>query len=297
MSATQRLLCYFKPNFSSLSPKNRLISNSIFTSSMPNRQGETGRKGSSWKEKPKLENPSLITNNEINTNRIANLSIAEQSGDSNVPSSSIQFGSAPVVNPVTGNVQKPVWKPKVTNVSGVATVSGLSSGVEANPVAENSSAGLSGMFKGPIGADFNVDKHTYALAKVRATFYPKFENEKSDQEVRSRMIELVHKGLATVEVSLKHSGSLFMYAGHEGGAYAKNSFGNVYTAVGVFVLGKMFREAWGSKAFQKQADFNDFLESNHMCIAMELVTAVLGDHGQRPQEDYGTNFAFYSPIL
>lgn len=24
-----------------------------------------------------------------------------------------------------------------------------------------------------------------------------------------------------------------------------------------------------------------------MCISMELVTAVLGDHGQRPQEDYG----------
>lgn len=29
-------------------------------------------------------------------------------------------------------------------------------------------------------------------------------------------------------MSLKHSGSLFMYAGHEGGAYAKNSFGNMY---------------------------------------------------------------------
>lgn len=31
-----------------------------------------------------------------------------------------------------------------------------------------------------------------------------------------------------LQVSLKHSGSLFMYAGHEGGAYAKNSFGNMY---------------------------------------------------------------------
>lgn len=27
-----------------------------------------------------------------------------------------------------------------------------------------------------------------------------------------------------------------------------------------------------------------------MCISMELVTAVLGDHGQRPQEDYGRVF-------
>ena len=31
-----------------------------------------------------------------------------------------------------------------------------------------------------------------------------------------------------MQVSLKHSGSLFMYAGNEGGAYAKNSFGNMY---------------------------------------------------------------------
>ena len=30
------------------------------------------------------------------------------------------------------------------------------------------------------------------------------------------------------QVTLMHSGSLFMYAGHHGGAYAKNSFGNVY---------------------------------------------------------------------
>lgn len=29
------------------------------------------------------------------------------------------------------------------------------------------------------------------------------------------------------------------------------------------------------------------LQRNRMCISMELVTAVLGDHGQRPLEDYG----------
>ncbi|GAU14656.1 hypothetical protein TSUD_97200, partial [Trifolium subterraneum] len=103
---------------------------------------------------------------------------------------------------------------------------------------------------------------------------------------RSRMIDMVSKGLATLEVSLKHSGSLFMYAGHEGGAYAKNSFRNIYTAVGVFVLWRTLREAWGTEALKKQAEFNNFLERNHMCVSMELVTAVLGDHGQRPHEDY-----------
>ncbi|PIA61841.1 hypothetical protein AQUCO_00200085v1 [Aquilegia coerulea] len=136
------------------------------------------------------------------------------------------------------------------------------------------------------GTDFKVDDNTFLLSKIRATFYPKFENEKSDQEIRTRMIDMVSNGLATLEVSLKHSGSLFMYAGNEGGAYAKNSFGNVYTAVGVFVLGRMFHEAWGTEGFKKQAEFNNFLEENRMCISMELVTAVLGDHGQRPREDY-----------
>ncbi|XP_026662373.2 tRNA ligase 1 isoform X2 [Phoenix dactylifera] len=100
------------------------------------------------------------------------------------------------------------------------------------------------------------------------------------------MIEMVSHGQATLEVSLKHSGSLFMYAGHDGGAYAKNSFGNMYTAVGVFVLGRMFLEAWGPEARRKQAEFNDFLEKKRVCISMELVTAVLGDHGQRPIDDY-----------
>lgn len=33
-----------------------------------------------------------------------------------------------------------------------------------------------------------------------------------------------------------------------------------YTAVGVFVLGKMFLEAWGTEARKKQAEFNQFLE-------------------------------------
>lgn len=33
-----------------------------------------------------------------------------------------------------------------------------------------------------------------------------------------------------------------------------------YTAVGVFVLGRMFREAWGNQASKKQSEFNDYLE-------------------------------------
>ncbi|KAF5190537.1 tRNA ligase [Thalictrum thalictroides] len=131
-----------------------------------------------------------------------------------------------------------------------------------------------------------MDSDLAASAQIRATFYPKFENEEPDKKVRQTMLERVSCGDAVLEVSLKHSGSLFMYAGNEGGAYSKNSYGNIYTAVGIFVLDRMFNEAWGTDAIEKQSKFNTFLEDNRICISMELVTAVLGDHGQRPQEDY-----------
>ncbi|KAJ3670139.1 hypothetical protein LUZ60_010463 [Juncus effusus] len=175
-----------------------------------------------------------------------------------------------------------IWFPKASYSTSSSSVSTLERETE-TPV---DSARLAELFKGPLGADFKEDDCTFAQTKIRATFYPKFENEKSDQETRTRMIEMVSQGLATMEVSLKHSGSLFMYAGHEGGAYAKNSYGNIYTAVGVFVLGRMFREAWGKEATKMQAELNDFLAKNRICISMELVTAVLGDHGQRPKDDY-----------
>ncbi|KAM0856683.1 hypothetical protein ACQ4PT_048956 [Festuca glaucescens] len=172
-----------------------------------------------------------------------------------------------------------VWVPR-------AYATSASSSSTSSVPAQQGPAGdkLSTLFKG--AEDFSVDDNTFVEAQIRATFYPKFENEKSDQETRNRMIEMVSHGLATMEVTLKHSGSLFMYAGHLGGAYAKNSYGNIYTAVGVFVLARLFREAWGKEAPKMQAEFNDCLEKNRISISMELVTAVLGDHGQRPKDDY-----------
>ncbi|WCJ41062.1 tRNA ligase 1 [Euphorbia peplus] len=184
--------------------------------------------------------------------------------------------------------QKTVWKPKSFSTLQLEQLPAQphKSMSTVAAVTAKRSGDLSKFFKGNMLEDFVVDNSTYAEAKIRATFYPKFENEKSDQEIRTRMIEMVSKGLANVEVTLKHSGSLFMYAGNKGGAYAKNSYGNIYTAVGVFVLGRMFHESWGTSAAKKQAEFNEFLEKNRMSISMELVTAVLGDHGQRPREDF-----------
>ncbi|KAK7257736.1 hypothetical protein RIF29_31930 [Crotalaria pallida] len=304
MSAPQRLLCtllhhhHHHPSLYSrtflLLPFARsfTLPTSIRTyrpshsSQMPRNQ----RSGQKWKEKPKADEKLSASRDaesaaasavDTITNRMALMHIADNGG-------AVLQGS------------KAIWKPKsygtasraattaeaetksASNVSG----DGSATQVVAASTKKSRGADLSKLFRSDLLESFTVDNSTYSRSQIRATFYPKFENEKSDQEVRTRMIEMVSKGLATLEISLKHSGSLFMYAGHEGGAYAKNSFGNIYTAVGVFVLGRMFREAWGIEASKKQAEFNEFLEKNHMCISTELVTAVLGDHGQRPREDY-----------
>ncbi|XP_024970933.1 tRNA ligase 1 isoform X2 [Cynara cardunculus var. scolymus] len=267
-----------------------VISNiSNFSSIMPHNQKRGGRTEQRWIQKPgsdKMDGPSDVpevksaASAESITNGINRLGIAENNAQPPVPVP--QFGSisvdeiAPLHGQSNGQSHVSVGCSLVKNAN--------LHGKQQENAAQT--AALSKLFRQNLLENFTVDNFTYSTAKIRATFYPKFENEKSDQEVRIRMIELVSKGLATLEVSLKHSGSLFMYAGHEGGAYAKNSFGNVYTAVGVFVLGRIFLESWGTEASKKQAEFNAFLEREHMSISMELVTAVLGDHGQRPREDY-----------
>ncbi|XP_048324076.2 tRNA ligase 1 isoform X1 [Ziziphus jujuba] len=305
MSVSQKILCTFvAPSLSTFffffplrsSPSYTTLARSIPSSSfisiplttMPHHQRRMGYR--EWEGKPMANKQATEAAADAATKKLDRLSISE-SGHSNAAGINL-------ADQVSMPAEKAIWKPK-----SYGTVSGgLAVEVEETPVGKTaveiqgsgagaaasakSGAVLSKLFKGNLLESFTVDNSTYAHGQIRATFYPKFENEKSDQEVRTRMIEMVSKGLATLEVSLKHSGSLFMYAGHMGGAYAKNSFGNIYTAVGVFVLGRMFRDAWGAEAAKKQAEFNEFLESNHMCISMELVTAVLGDHGQRPREDY-----------
>ncbi|XXG44458.1 hypothetical protein AAC387_Pa01g4255 [Persea americana] len=271
---------------------------------MPINKGKAGTSKKRWTANAKSDKASphpvgVVTTEDI-TEKLGKLGVTGNISQSQFP---IQVGSVLLGDQAPTKGHKGIWKPKAystargsvaTDVHGTATdgipteIYTRANEAECRETAsvEKIGSSLTKLFKGPLGEDFTVDNLTYASAQIRATFYPKFENEKSDQEVRTRIIQMVSNGQATLEVSLKHSGSLFMYAGHEGGAYAKNSYGNIYTAVGVFVLGKMFLEAWGTEATKKQAEFNQFLEKKHMCISMELVTAVLGDHGQRPLEDY-----------
>jgi hypothetical protein len=70
-------------------------------------------------------------------------------------------------------------------------------GVE-TAAAQITSAGLSKLFRGNLLENFTVDNSTYSLAQIRATFYPKFENEKSDQEVQFYSNSVILNCLSTV---------------------------------------------------------------------------------------------------
>lgn len=115
------------------------------------------------------------------TSRLGAMSIAENSGHTHAATPSIQFGSVGSQNrgPVEG--QHAVWKPRSYGTVRGATAVEVEK-APADQTAEKTSADLSKLFKSNILENFTVD-NTYSLAQIRATFYPKFENEKSDQEV------------------------------------------------------------------------------------------------------------------
>eukprot|EP00850_Spirogloea_muscicola_P012564 SM000082S22806 [mRNA] locus=s82:18401:25588:+ [translate_table: standard] len=172
----------------------------------------------------------------------------------------------------------------------------------------------------PPGGPPGPARGTTAVADVLATFYPKFDNDSWSSERGRQMSAEVEARRGVLEVSVKHSGSLFMYAGKHRGAFAKNSYANEFTAVGVWVLAESLRAAWGPDVgTAKGQALSDHIEvvgsallsphlqlprastalltsaflapifvlqSTGLVLAFELVTAVLGDHGQRPREDY-----------
>ncbi|KAL7605855.1 hypothetical protein Lser_V15G18828 [Lactuca serriola] len=204
---------------------------------MPRNQKRGGRPDQRWIQKPSsskidetfdVAEVKSAASIEVITNGVNRLAIAENSAQSSVPvpqfggitvndvavaaphgqsngqSSHVSVGCSPVINANSLHGKKCIYQPK-----SYGTVSGDAAKETTKQETTAQIAALSRLFNKDLLENFNVDNSTYSTAKIRATFYPKFENEKSDQEV-----------------SLKHFGSLFMYAGHEGGAYAKNSFGN-----------------------------------------------------------------------
>jgi hypothetical protein len=159
---------------------------------------------------------------------------------------------------------------------------------------------------------------------LEAIFYPKFDNEKQSQkhdnaspDIRQQMKQKIQQD-GYLEVTLKHSGSLLLWSGGSR-YYSKNSTDNVFTIVGEVVLRQHFLRAWyddddtnklsiSDNDQTKDADdsavlsekvkmaltqgqtmyqaCSDYLEQHRLTLAMELVTAVLGDHGAVPNRDY-----------
>lgn len=102
------------------------------------------------------------------------------------PPRALDVSQMPNRGPASSHPQV-MWKPKsyVTASTPLAAPDevDVTSSVAASCKGTASSGNtLAKLFKGPLGADFNVDNNS-SLAQVRATFYPKFENEKTDQEV------------------------------------------------------------------------------------------------------------------
>lgn len=154
-------------------------------------------------EKPKSDGPSTSTSAseggfsnttaEAVTNGLSSLSVAESKDQLAVSVPSTQFGSIGLTNHPPVSEQKAVWKPKsYRTVSGAAAVevgkapvhkkTVLNSGTQTES-AGKTTAGLSKLFSDKLLESFTVDNSTYSIGQVRAAFYPKFENEKSDHEV------------------------------------------------------------------------------------------------------------------
>lgn len=162
-------------------------------------QRRGGHRQQLWKEKPMTDTPcssvegASSSGAEAVTNGITRLSIAENNEQSSVPSTG--FGSLQLPNQNSTQGQKAIWMPKsygtvsghksaeVGNVPADDIATEIKGNASEMATAQKRSMDLSKLFRGNLLENFTVDNSTYSLAEVRATFYPKFENEKSDQEV------------------------------------------------------------------------------------------------------------------
>lgn len=145
--------------------------------------------------------------------------------------------------------------------------------------------------------------------KLEAIFHPKFENENiNNQQIRKSMLDKVSTSQGVLEVSLKHSGSLVLWSGSNR-FYSKNATDNVHTHTAEILLRQHFARAWMKKNKtndddddddfsdcnnnfdeivheQKYIECSNYIESNRLTLSFEVVTSVLGHHGDLPNKDF-----------
>ena len=130
--------------------------------------------------------------------------------------------------------------------------------------------------------------------RLEAIFHPKFDNEnRTTADIRNRMLERVAQSQGYLEVSLKHSGSLLLWSGGMR-YYSKNSTDNRFAHAGEIILRQHFARAWNEDdtnqddvaAESKYKECSDVVESRRLTLSFEVVTSVLGQHGDIPNRDF-----------
>jgi len=129
--------------------------------------------------------------------------------------------------------------------------------------------------------------------RLEAIFHPKFDNEnRTTADIRNRMLELVAQRQGYLEVSLKHSGSLLLWSGGMR-YYSKNSTDNRFAYAGEIILRQHFARAWNAHdnhdaiaAESKYKECSDVVESQRLTLSFEVVTSILGQHGDIPNRDF-----------
>jgi len=136
--------------------------------------------------------------------------------------------------------------------------------------------------------------------KLEAIFHPKFDNENSsDLVIRNTMLRNVANNAGYIEVSLKHSGSLLLWSGKQY-YYSKNSTFNSFTKVGEILLLQHFARchshhhhrssgssSHGSSDWKMEYEkCSDYIYNNRLTCSFEIVTSILGHHGDIPNKDY-----------
>ena len=122
--------------------------------------------------------------------------------------------------------------------------------------------------------------------RLEAIFHPKFENERPDEDIRQRMLANVDARRGHLEASLKHSGSLILWSGRQC-FYSKNSTGNTFTKTGEILLMQHFARCFGATGWREEYHrCSEFVRRRRLTCSFEVVTSILGHHGDLPSRDY-----------
>ena len=126
-----------------------------------------------------------------------------------------------------------------------------------------------------------------AQLKLEAIFHPKFDNESSSNStIRQKMLHNVSTNKGYIETSLKHSGSLLLWSGKQC-FYSKNSTNNIFTKVGEILLMQHFIRCFDATNWREEYKrCSEYIHENRITCSFEVVTSILGHHGDLPNKDY-----------